>query len=507
MHCAEAQAAHDYAIAQGHVLRDYQSTALDSLRTALARLLGEKKRAAALLVAPTGSGKTTVAAAMIRGAVAKGLGTLFLAHRRELIDQCSERLDGAGVDHGVIQATHPRELPGLSVQVASVQTLVKRELQKPPSLIIIDEAHRARAKTYGKILDRFPDAVIVGLTATPIRTDGRGLGELFNDMVEAETPAGLIRRGFLVPYDGFAYESASLNKELERVQKRGADYDAGELGAVMGAGKLVGNVVEQWCEHAENRRTVVFAVNIEHSLRLVERFRAAGVLAEHVDGETPVRERAAILKRLRLGDTRVVCNVGIITEGFDLPALEVCVLARPTLSLAIFLQQVGRVLRTCCRSCGNGTDWQLERCQKCGSADVKRVARIHDHARCFMTHGAPDADRGWALNYDVERRKRLRAMPLRTCDYCLRVFDPSITSACPSCGRANESARREVVEITKNVRAIPLSDLPRFKSATPEEKAAHWKKLCSDGAAAGRKRGWAAHKFRAIYGEWPPRGG
>src|SRR4051812_17763633 len=188
------------------ILRDYQSVALDAIRAKLRSAVRS-----VLLVAPTGSGKTTIAAEMIRGAVARQGAVLFLAHRKELIDQCSARLDGVGVEHGVIMAGHRRVAPGCPVQVASIPTLVKRLDRLPrATLIVVDEAHHARAGTYGSVLGSYPGVPVIGLTATPWRLDNRGLGELFEDLVVASTPRELIAAGHLVPFTGFAYDIPDL---------------------------------------------------------------------------------------------------------------------------------------------------------------------------------------------------------------------------------------------------------------------------------------------------------
>lgn len=288
------------------VLRPYQTEALQALR---AKLRSHRRL---LLVSPTGSGKTTIAAEMIHGAMSRQRRVLFLAHRKELIDQCSTRLDQFSIPHGIIMAGHKQYNPTLPVQIASVQTLARRT--KPPAqLIIVDEAHHARAGTYEKILQAYPGVPVVGLSATPWRTDGRGLGELFEDSVIGATIAQLTNEGHLVPATGFAYDSP----ELSQVHRRGGDYEAEGLELVMGGNAIAGNVVQSYLDHAHGKRAVLFATTVKHSRQMVERFLAAGVPAEHLDGETPKADREGILDRLRCGDTLLVSNVGVLTEGWD----------------------------------------------------------------------------------------------------------------------------------------------------------------------------------------------
>lgn len=461
---------------QRQVLRDYQSGALDALRAKVAA--GIRRL---LLVAPTGSGKTTIAAEMIHGACARQGAVLFLAHRKELIDQCSQRLDGVGVDHGVIMAGHRRVAPGCPVQIASIPTLVRRLDQLPrATLVVVDEAHHARAGTYSAILDRYPGVPVIGLTATPWRLDNKGLGELFEETVVASTPAALIAAGHLVPFTGYAYDIPALRD----VKRTGADYNQHGLELVMGRSQLAGNVVEQWITHCPGRRTVVFAVSVSHSRDLVARFRAAGVRAEHLDGTTPAPLRASILARLADGSLDVVSNVNVLTEGWDLPELEVCVLARPTLSVGLYLQMVGRVMRP---------------------TSGKSVARIHDHAGCILRHGLPDDERSYELTGDPRRTaEKFKLPPIRTCQECFAVY-PAARSVCPVCGMRNPVGQRApIAEVAGE--AIPIEQLRADPLREHRERVAFLDRYMKIAAESGRKPGWAAWKYKDRYGEWPPAG-
>jgi DNA repair protein RadD len=455
-------------------LRPYQADALEAIR---AELRAGRRRV--LLVSPTGSGKTTIAAEMVRSAVSRGNRVLFLAHRKELIDQCSARLDGCGVPHGVIMAGHSRFQPLEPVQVASIPTLVRRELP-PASLVVVDEAHHARATTYEKILAGYPAAPVVGLSATPWRIDGKGLGELFEAVVVAARVRDLIAQGHLVSYSGFAYDHPSLAS----VDRKGADYDSHGLELVMGGRKLVGNIVGQWQRHAGGARTVVFACTVAHSREIVERFRLAGVAAEHLDGETPKEERTAILERLSTGRTRVVSNVAVLTEGWDCPAVEVCVLARPTLSVGLFLQMVGRVLRP---------------------APGKQQARIHDHAGSILRHGLPDQDRDYALDADVRSPPGKEKAPgVRRCKACLAVYASDLP-ACPLCGAVPVGAWRRISEVDDaQVRAVALESI-RQVEAPVEVRQAYFAKCMGIAQERNYEPGWASYRYKARFGTWPPR--
>jgi superfamily II DNA or RNA helicase len=347
------------------ILRPYQVEAVASARVAI-----KSGARSVLLVSPTGSGKTVLAADIIRSAVAKGSRTLFLAHRRELIRQTSDKLSSFSVPHGIIMAGEPMALQQ-SCQVASIQTLARRrDVLSAVDLIFFDEAHHAAATTYQEVLKWFPSAKVVGLTATPWRQDGRGLNDIFVSHVIVSTPAQLRDQGFLVPVGGWAYESIDTSE----AQVRGGDFVASTMADAAKSKRVIGDVVAEYVRYGEDKRGIVFAVSVEASQLMAAAFVEAGVAAEHLDGETPREERDAILARLRSGKTRVVCNCNVLTEGFDCPELEVCMLARPTLSPGLYLQMVGRVLRP---------------------AQGKDRARIHDHANLLVTHGHPYAERDY----------------------------------------------------------------------------------------------------------------
>ncbi|MFN7130780.1 MAG: DEAD/DEAH box helicase [Myxococcales bacterium] len=456
-------------------LRDYQVRAIEGIRS---RIRAGKKRV--LLVSPTGSGKTVTAAEVIRSAVSRGTKVVFLAHRRELINQCSAKLDSFGVEHGIIQGSHPRYRPWEPVQVASVQTLRKRERKPEAQLIVVDEAHHARAATYERIFAAYPQAPILGLTATPWRTDGKGLGDLFEDVVVAATPAELVEQGHLVPCDGYAFDAPDLSK----VKVTAGDYDEGELGELMSGTKLVGNIVQQWLAHAGGVRTVVFAVHVAHSKQLVEQFRASGVAAEHVDGEMPVEEREAILARLKSGETRVVSNCQILTEGWDLPELGCVIMARPTKSVGLYLQCVGRGLRP---------------------APGKLVARLHDHAGCAFEHGLPTDDRDYSLEGSPVKKRGAKGAPapsVRTCERCFALYPPAL-EACPRCGLSNAKRLTQVIEVEGT--AIPLSEVKTYVKTDERSKRNLYMHLLRTAQEKGRKLGWAWHVYKDKFNEPPPR--
>lgn len=462
-------------------LRDYQQAALAELREKIRE--GERRL---LLLAPTGSGKTVVASAIVSGAQDRGRRVLFLAHRRELIDQCSRKLDDIGVDHGVMQGDHPRRRPWLPVQVASVQTLIRRELPWQPDLIIIDECHRARAASYQEICNAHPGAVKIGLTATPVRSDGKGLGSLFDAMVKCPPVSDMIRRGHLVPIRAWTHPAPNL----KGVAKVAGDYDQGELAARMNRTQLIGDIIHHWRRIAAGRQTVVFAVNVDHSRAITQQFLAAGVRAEHLDGTTPDRDRDAILARLARGETRVVSNCQVLSEGWDCPITSCVVLARPTMSAGLYLQMAGRALRP-------------------HPASGKRDCIILDHGGCIRMHGLVEDDREWSLTADtITTRKSISTAPnFKVCPDCYAVCAPD-AKAClcgymfsAKKGPSLKPGEQDLVEVKPgSVLMVPESQ---------KRKQYEWwlyqqRHLRTKSGSRFSPR-YPEARFRAQYGLWPPR--
>lgn len=345
---------------------------------------------------------------MIHRAVQRESRVIFLVNRRELVRDTSRRLDRLGVDHGVIMGNHPRRKPWLRVHIASIDTLSRREVVPPADLIFCDECHFSISPTWRKVLDRY-DCPVIGMSATPIRADGRGLGEFFDAMVCGPSVSDLIARGFLVAPRVFAPSAP----ELAGVTVSHGEYNQKELARVVDRAKLIGDVVSHWKAIARGRPTVAFAVSLEHSRHIVDQFTAAGIRAVHVDADTPDEDRDRIWAGLTDGSIDVCSSVGVISYGWDVPPVSCAILARPTKSLALYLQQVGRVLRT---------------------HTSKRDALILDHAGSCLEHGFPEDDREWSLE-GVKRRNSGdgRAAAVRMCQQCWAAY-PSTRGNCPYCG-------------------------------------------------------------------------
>ncbi len=498
--------------------RAYQDDAVEELRENFRRGL-----TAQLLVMPTGTGKTATASKIIESALRKGRRILFLAHRKELIDQCSKTLDEFNVDHGVIKSKHWRTRPELPVQVASVQTLIKRDHPKA-DIVILDEAHRALNATNQTICGWYPDALKLGLTATPWRLDGRGLGALYQTIVAPITMQQAVDASFLLPLRIYEPE----RPDLKGLARSAGDYNQKQLHQRLTENpKRVGNIVENWIELGESQRGVVFASSVADSLEIVRKFIEAGVRAEHLDGDTHETLRDQILERIASGETQVVSNVDVLVEGYDLPSLGCVTLAKPTLSLTRFLQQVGRGMRP---------------------FGEQRYCIVLDHAGCVHRHGDPARERTWSLEDRILRDEEDdRPAPPITCEVCKCVRNANVFH-CPVCvpqatattnagffdglpvevdGRLVERERQSV-----GMRCKPCGsdrvELERFgdlrvrvkclackeTSYQPDEVAARqasevrrreeYRRLEKVRADKQFKPSWVAYAYRDIFGEFPP---
>jgi superfamily II DNA or RNA helicase len=464
-------------------LRPYQVDVIAKLERALAA--GKRK---VLLVAPTGSGKTVIMAAVIAAAVAKRQRALVIAHRREIISHTSRKLFDREIRHGIIQSGFsPRPLE--AVQVASIQTLRVRALSSdalrlpPADLLIIDETHHARANTYQKAIDAYPDATLLGLTATPCRGDGRGLGNIFEVMIECPQVAALISQGYLVKSRVYA----PVNPNLTGVTVRNGDYAENELADRMDRDKLVGDIVTHWHKYGERRRTVAFACSVAHSLHILDEFLKSGVRAEHLDGATPSADRDAILARLASGQAEVVTNCMVLTEGFDCPDIGCIILARPTKKMGLYRQMIGRGLRP---------------------ADGKPDAIILDHSGAVFRHGLPADHVEWTL--DTNRLATAPAHQARLEGKVARLIECTQCSTlrlggqpCPHCGFLPRRPAQYVPHVdgelglvTGGGRATPAA----YDHATRNR----WHGMLAHIAAErGYKRGWVAHKFKEKFGTFP----
>jgi len=408
-------------------LRDYELDWLRRIRRASARRV--------LVVGPTGSGKTVVAAALMRGALDRGHRVLFVVHRRELVKQAVQRLRESGVAQhaiGVIlgggrvgdEIYTLAERPHARIQVASIQTL-NRARAPNASIVLIDEAHHATAKTYRALLAHYPKANVYGLTATPYRLDGRPLGDLFEEIVSAPPASDLIAarwlmrpRVYTVPYD--------QRPDLSGVRVFAGDFSKADLARAVNRKVLVGNIVDHYVKHAGSRSAVCYAVNVEHGEHIVASFDERGIDAELLTGDVPLRARVEILARFATGTTRVIVNCMVLTEGWDCPEAKLAIVARPTLSTCLWMQMCGRITRP---TDGEATPTPL----------------VLDHAGNAHVHGLPLEDVSYSLHGTrVRAIAKPGSLPEKLCPICECAL-PIGARECSNCG--HEFSASEISEL------------------------------------------------------------
>lgn len=417
-------------------LRGYQEVAVNGVRVEYS-----KKKRRVLLVMPTGAGKTVVFSYITRATALKGKNVLILAHRRELLTQCGDKLKQNEVEFGYLNPAFTAHLYR-QVQVGTMQTVVKRmhAMKFTPDLIIVDECHRSMGKTYQDILAHYPDPRVLGVTATPVRGDGKPLGEYFESMVVGPTVKELIAMGALVKPRTFG---PKLDIDLSGVgmsrQEDGSyDFNRKQVEEVIDRPGITGDAIERYDTICPGLPAVAFCVSIKHAKHIAQQFKAAGYIFEPVYGDMPDRDikdadgnviergRNDILDDLRNGRIHGITSVDIATEGLDIPSLQVAIMLRPTTSEGLYLQMAGRVLRP----------WP-----------GKNVAYILDHAGCTKMHKFVTSDRHWTLDVP-EKMKRKRKSDDKTvktvqCTRCYMYYEAE-EKACPSCGHVEKPSVADI---------------------------------------------------------------
>ena len=453
-------------------LREHQARAIGLLRDALRS--GARRP---ILQAPTGAGKTVLAAAIIESALRKGKRVLFTVPAIQLVDQTAREFYAEGIrDIGVMQADHPMTDLSKPVQIASIQTLQRRQVP-PADLVLVDEAHRVFSFVADWMAkDDWLDVPFIGLSATPWT---KGLGRLYDRLIIAATTAELIRAGYLSPFRVFA----PSHPDLSGVRTVAGDYHEGDLATAMSERTLVADVVSTWLALGEGRPTLCFAVDRAHARTLQAQFEDQGIACGYVDANTPRDEREEVRKAFASGRFKVVCNVGVLTTGVDWDVRCIS-LARPTKSEILYTQIIGRGLRT---------------------ADGKRDCLILDHSDTtlrlgFVTDIHHATLSGGALTEADEGgpQERKEAKP-KECPRCHYVRAPRLQS-CPSCGHVQE--RASGVETVAG-ELVDLSAQRKSNRDDWHEKRAFMAQLKAYRLLKGKAEGWVAHKYRAKFGVWP----
>ncbi len=430
----------------GPILREYQDRGIDDILAAF-----EAGHRSVLYVLPTAGGKTVLFAEIARRAAASGTRVGILVHRDQLLIQAAEKVDACGLSYSLIAPGH--NFYGDLVCIASKDTLVRRLSRHDFDLIIIDEAHRATAPTYRKIMDAYPEARILGVTATPQRTGGQGLDVVFDALVLGPSIRSLIDQGFLA--EPVTY--GALKLDLSGLKTVAGDYDQHALADLMDKPRITGAAISAYEKLCPGESAMAFGVGIPHCEDIAADFRAAGYRSTHVSGEMgrdEVRRRIASLKS---NEIQVLVSCDIASEGIDIPSVRAGILLRPTSSLIVYLQQAGRILRPK----PNGGK-----------------ALILDHAGSFARFGLVDDEREWSLE---GRKKRARAgdseaaVSVRQCPKCYFCHRPA--AVCPECGWVYEIAAREPDVESGELAVIDAAALRRVRQKE-EREARTYRELC-----------------------------
>lgn len=483
--------------AEASILRDYQHRLLADTSRAL------RRHRRLCLVAPTGAGKTVIIGALVGAAVALGMRVLILATRTRLVKQLHDRLDAYRIAHGILAASMPGHIDwARRAQIASVDTLyrrciVDRKMPLPSAdVVVFDEAHLALGASRQKILDAFPEAMVFGFTATPAKTSGAPLREQFDELVLGPTVTQLIASGNLVKPRVF-HMPVVTTKELKSVAKdsKTGDYVNGELSRVMSRPKLVGDVVQNWLRIANGKRTLVFACDKGHGIGLVTEFRRAGVSCEQLTDADDEATREEVIGRLESGATKVVVNCFLLSYGIDIPAVECVVLARPTRSVTLYLQAVGRGMRP---------------------ADGKTHMLLIDHGRVVENLGPPAYDRDWSLDDDNANKSQAEKLAkqrkaskeherqCRECECSWLVSEDG--NNCPNCGwRFMPKAKPVEVEAADlaplDEIAAERGEMDRFYAEAVSWYASRWPERWQQKQSSGRWWAWVQTRAKFKRGD------
>lgn len=474
-------------------IRDYQAELIAAVRQEM------RQHNSVVMQSPTGSGKTLTTAWIVDSVRKKEKRCIFCVHRIELLHQTSKSFTSLGIPHGFIASSEDYD-PNQLTHIAGIDTLRRRMDQVvEPDLLVIDEAGHAMSETWQKVINYWPKAKKLLITATPERLDGKGLRHVAQSMVIGKSPRWLIDEGYLSPYRVFAPAAP----DLSGVKITGGDYSSAQLAIVMDKSSITGDAVEHYKKHCAGMRSIVFAVNIEHSKHIVQQFNDAGITAAHLDGTFGKIERENVIERFRYGETTILSNVNILTEGFDVPGVQAAILLRPTKSLALYLQMVGRALRPI-----YADDAVLETKEGRVAAiaeGAKPSAIILDHTGNCKIHGLPGIDRHWSLE-GKKGRKKNKEPNNTTCERCYHIWErkPRDAIKCPECGWEPEKKEKDEIE----AREGELQEITEEKNPwawcanKPLSKVLEQVKTRKDlqniARAKGFKHGWVWYKAKDM---------
>ena len=446
-------------------LRPYQNQLANDIRGAFGS--GANRP---LAVSPTGSGKTVLFSYITSQVLKRGSRVIIIAHRREILDQISATLKRVGVPHGFIQAG--KSTSTQPAMVASIQTLARRLDTIPaPDLVIIDEAHHSVSKSYVQMFAAWPTTKFIGVTATPERLDGKGLGAMFDRMVMGPSVRWLIDNGFLAQP---VYYAPREVVDLSQVHTIAGDFDRSETEEIVDTPRITGDAVTHYVRFCNRQRAVAFCISVAHAQHVADTFNSCGIPSASIDGTLDPEVRKQRVEDLTAGKILVLTSCELISEGFDLPAVNAAILLRPTQSLSMHLQQVGRALRP---------------------YPGKVNAIILDHVGNCLRHGLAEQERDWDLSGREKRLKKSSLVETKQCSKCFAIFAGTV---CPQCGSQREIAAREIEEVDGELQRLSIEDISKKREERREEGKC---KTLDDFRALAKQRGyklgWAFFRWQA----------
>lgn len=408
------------------------------------------------IVSPCGSGKSVVIAEIARKTTLKGNQVLFLVHRKELIDQIKSTFEKHGVDMRY-------------VQFGMVQTIVRKLGKIPkPKLIITDENHHSLASSYKKIYEYYSDVQRIGFTATPVRLNGSGLGDVNDLLIEGVSVKWLIENKRLTPFKYYA--PALIDTSVLKMNSM-SEFSKGSIDKALEQKAIYGDVIKHYKKLAEGEQAIVYCHSIESSEKTRDLFIEAGYQAAHIDGKTNKQERDEIIEKFRNHDIQILTNVDLIGEGFDVPDCSTVIMLRPTKSLSLFIQQAMRGMRY----------------------KPDKISTIIDHVGNVNEHGLPDMPRKWSLSSKKSRKKE-DVIPIKECPNCFGTYASEVGNTCPYCGheipKEERSANLETIEGAELQEVTLDLSAGKYASMQPEE-AETIEELYKIARAKGYKPGWA----------------
>ncbi len=456
-----------------HELRPYQEQVINELRQGLIN-----GHTCQMLAMGTGLGKTYTISHIIHKVAQHGKKVLFIVHTTELVMQTVRHLEMFGLNVGVMQGENTLMTSKDEVIVATIQSLRSRGIP-PVEFVVIDEAHILH-KTHIELIERWNKLPFIGMSATPLRSD---LGKYFSNLVRGPSIQETIDMGYLVPAIAYCPSKAMIDTALKGVNSLADDYNQKQLSKAVNVKTIVGAIVSTWKEKASDRKTLVFAVDIAHSRSIIDDFISAGVSAMHLDAYTENEDRKEIIQKFKNGKIQVLSSVNVLGIGFDVPSASCAILARPTQSEALHIQQMGRVIRSC---------------------EAKKNAIILDHAGNTVKFGLPIHFEVPDLTNDDHESgvaKPKNKDKLVVCSNCNSVLEPEMNQ-CPQCGMDRQVKKSEVVHADGQLIDYGSNDSGEVEF-THQDKREWYAGFLWHTERKGFKRGWANHKYKEKFGDWP----